>query len=65
MLESLEHALKLENNVNNQLHLVHHKAELECKDSHVSFRSLAIVLCLGHIMHTSSIRFANPAFCFL
>jgi len=35
MLESLEHALQLENNVNNQLHLVHHKAELECKDSHL------------------------------
>jgi len=35
MLESLEHALKLENIVNNQLHLVHHKAELECKDSHL------------------------------
>lgn len=37
MLESLEYALKLENNVNNQLHLAHHKAELECKDSHVSY----------------------------
>lgn len=37
MLESLEHALKLENIVNNQLHLVHHKAELECKDSHVCY----------------------------
>ena len=35
MLDSLEHALRLENNVNNQLHLVHHKAELECTDSHV------------------------------
>ena len=40
MLESLEHALRLENSVNNQLHLVHHKAELECKDSHVSHRSV-------------------------
>lgn len=44
MLESLEHAIKLENNVNNQLHLVHHKAELECKDSHVSYAIMYTML---------------------
>lgn len=43
MLESLEHALKLENTVNNQLHLVHHKAELECKDSHVSVSDFQLI----------------------